>query len=158
MRRPEDKILPLAEALRLREEWAQKGQSLVFTNGCFDVLHAGHVHLLNSAKRMGDILLIGLNSDHSVKRLKGASRPINKEYDRALLLASMEAVDAVVLFKEDTPQNLIEKLLPDVLVKGGDYKEDEIVGAEMVRRHGGEVRIIPFREGYSSTAIIKKLK
>ena len=133
-------------------------QKIVFTNGCFDVLHFGHVHYLLEAKKLGDVLVVGLNSDDSVRRLKGPSRPINGEKERAFVLAALSFVDYVVLFDEDIPENLIKTVRPDVLVKGGDYALDQIVGADFVRQNGGTVTTIPFVEGYSSTQIIEQLK
>lgn len=133
-------------------------QKIVFTNGCFDVLHFGHVHYLLQAKELGDILVVGLNSDDSVRRLKGPSRPINGEKERAFVLAALACVDYVVVFEEDTPKELIETVRPDVLVKGGDYALDQIVGADFVTRTGGSVTTLPFVEGFSSTRIIEQLK
>lgn len=133
-------------------------QKIVFTNGCFDVLHFGHVHYLLEAKKLGDILVVGLNSDDSVRRLKGQTRPINGEKERAFVLASLAFVDYITLFEEDTPGNLIKVVQPDVLVKGGDYTIDQIVGADFVMQNGGTVTTIPFVEGYSSTQIIEQLK
>ena len=133
-------------------------QKIVFTNGCFDVLHFGHVHYLLEAKKLGDILVVGLNSDDSVRRLKGPTRPINGEKERAFVLASLAFVDYITLFEEDTPEKLIKVVQPDVLVKGGDYTIDQIVGAEFVMQNGGTVTTIPFVEGYSSTQIIEQLK
>lgn len=130
---------------------------IVFTNGCFDILHAGHVDYLFNAAQLGDILVVGLNTDNSVKRLKGENRPINKEYDRATLLASLYFVDYVVMFDEDTPLELIKKIKPQVLVKGGDYKVEDVVGADFVKKSGGEVIILPFKDGYSSSSIISKI-
>lgn len=132
-------------------------QKMVFTNGCFDVLHFGHVHYLLQAKALGDILVVGLNSDDSVRRLKGPSRPINGEKERAFVLAALACVDYVVVFEEDTPKELIETVRPDVLVKGGDYTLDQIVGADFVTRNGGTVTTLPFVEGFSSTRIIEQL-
>ena len=132
-------------------------QKIVFTNGCFDVLHFGHVHYLLKAKELGDILVIGLNSDDSVRRLKGPTRPVNGEKERAFVLAALACVDYVVLFGEDTPKELIETVRPDVLVKGGDYDITTIVGADFVQRNGGTVTTIPFVEGFSSTRIIEQL-
>ncbi|MGC9342042.1 MAG: D-glycero-beta-D-manno-heptose 1-phosphate adenylyltransferase [Bacteroidales bacterium] len=131
---------------------------MVFTNGCFDILHKGHIHYLSSASDLGDYLVIGLNSDDSVRRLKGEDRPLQDEESRALILASLSFVDFVILFSEDTPHELIDKLKPDVLVKGGDYKAEEIVGYDLVTSRGGEVKIIDFVEGHSSSGIINKLK
>ena len=133
-------------------------QKIVFTNGCFDVLHFGHVHYLMEAKALGDILVVGLNSDDSVRRLKGPSRPINGEKERAFVLAALSCIDYVVVFEEDTPKKLIETVRPDVLVKGGDYALDQIVGADFVTRNGGTVTTLPFVEGFSSTRIIEQLK
>lgn len=131
-----------------------KNKTMVFTNGCFDIIHAGHVQYLEQAKQLGDILVVGLNSDASVKRLKGANRPINNEDDRAIVLAALESVDYVVLFIEDTPYELIKALQPDVLVKGGDWTADKIVGADIVKAKGGTVLSLPFKDGLSSTNII----
>ena len=133
-------------------------QKIVFTNGCFDVLHFGHVHYLLQAKELGDVLVVGLNSDDSVRRLKGPSRPINGEKERAFVLAALACVDYVVVFEEDTPKELIETVRPDVLVKGGDYALDQIVGADFVTRNGGSVTTLPFVGGFSSTRIIEQLK
>lgn len=141
-----------------RNDFKRHGQKIVFTNGCFDVLHFGHVHYLLQAKKLGDILVIGLNSDDSVRRLKGPRRPINGENERALVLAALVCVDYVTLFEEDTPEELIKVVRPDVLVKGGDYTLDNIVGADFVTQNGGIVTTIPFVEGFSSTRIIEKLK
>ncbi|MDD3859615.1 MAG: D-glycero-beta-D-manno-heptose 1-phosphate adenylyltransferase [Bacteroidales bacterium] len=137
--------------------WKKENKKIVFTNGCFDLIHKGHIEYLARAKNFGDKLIIGLNSDNSVKRLKGEQRPINTQEARALLLASFVFTDAVVVFDEDTPEKIIQLYSPDVLVKGGDYKYNEIVGAEYVTNHGGKVEIIPFVEGYSSTNIIKNI-
>lgn len=135
-----------------------KGRRIVFTNGCFDILHHGHIDILAKAASEGDVLIVGLNSDQSVKRLKGEERPINQETDRALLLASLLLVDAVCIFEEDTPLSLIEMLQPDVLVKGGDYTIDTIVGAAEVQALGGRVVIVPFVEGYATSNIIEQIK
>lgn len=139
-------------------ELKSQGKKIVFTNGCFDILHAGHVTYLSKAAKLGDILVIGLNSDNSVKRLKGESRPLNNENDRALVLSSLEFVDFVVMFSDDTPKSLIEAITPDVLVKGGDYLPENVVGAEHVINCGGKVEIIPLLEGRSTTSIINKMK
>lgn len=133
-------------------------QKIVFTNGCFDVLHYGHVRYLLEAKKLGDILVVGLNSDESVRRLKGPTRPVNGEKERAFVLAALTCIDYVVIFGEDTPKGLIETVIPDVLVKGGDYDLSNIVGADFVTRNGGTVTTIPFVEGFSSTHIIEQLK
>ena len=131
---------------------------LVFTNGCFDLLHAGHVEYLAQAQALGDLLVVGLNSDESVLRMKGAGRPIVPEADRAAVLAGLRSVDVVILFDEDTPLELIGALLPDVLVKGGDYDLDGIVGREVVEEAGGDVRVLPFVDGYSTTDFLNRLK
>ena len=132
------------------------GQKVVFTNGCFDILHKGHTTYLQSASKLGDALIIGLNSDESVNSLKGPGRPINNETDRAEVLLSLGFIDAVVIFNEETPRELISELLPDVLVKGGDYNKNEIAGYSDVEANGGEVKILPFLKGYSTTNILKK--
>ncbi len=134
-----------------------RNKKMVFTNGCFDILHKGHIHYLSEASELGDILVIGLNSDRSVKRIKGKDRPYQDENSRSLVLAALAFVDFVAVFNEDTPFEIIEKLKPGVLVKGGDYKAEEIVGYDTVTSSGGEVVIIDFVEGYSSSAIIRKL-
>jgi rfaE bifunctional protein nucleotidyltransferase chain/domain len=132
------------------------GKTVVFTNGCFDILHPGHIQLLSAAKQQGDILIVGLNTDSSVKLLKGASRPVMDEQSRAIVLAALSVVDYVVLFSEETPLELIREIRPDVLVKGGDYHPDEIVGSAFVRSRGGKIVTIPLLEGFSSTQIIDK--
>ena len=135
-----------------------RSQKLVFTNGCFDLLHRGHVEHLAQARALGDALVVGLNSDASVRRLKGAGRPVVPGADRAAALAALRSVDAVTIFDEDTPLDLIGALLPDVLVKGGDYTPDDIVGADTVVQGGGRVVVIPYVEGYSTTEMIKRLR
>ena len=132
-------------------------KKIVFTNGCFDILHAGHIHSLEQAAAFGDFLIVGLNSDKSINRIKGPDRPFNKEQDRALLLASLMMVDAVVLFEQETPLELIQTLKPDVLVKGGDYTIESIVGAEDVMQNGGKVEIIPLIPGVSTTLIAERI-
>lgn len=139
------------------EEWRGRGERIVFTNGCFDLLHVGHVTYLDQARKLGDRLVVGLNTDASVSALKGPTRPVIREQDRARLLAALEAVDAVVLFEEDTPIRLIELLRPDVLAKGGDYREDQVVGAPEVRAWGGEVALLPIVPGISTSAIVDSL-
>ena len=140
------------------KEWRLSGKKIVFTNGCFDILHRGHIEYLAKAADMGDILIIGLNTDRSVKRLKGESRPVNDQHARALLLAALSFVDAVTLFDEDTPYYLIKTVMPDLLVKGGDYKIEDIVGHDIVEANGGKVVTIPLTEGYSTTKTIGKLR
>ena len=134
-----------------------EGKKIVFTNGCFDLLHVGHIKYLSQAKDLGDILIIGLNSDKSVKKLKGNNRPINSFEDRAKLLAALKSVDLVIKFEEQTPENLIKEIIPDVLVKGGDYDIEEIVGYQTVIDNGGRVKTLSFYEGYSSTNYIDKI-
>lgn len=146
------------EAARLLGAWRLPGKKIAFTNGVFDILHPGHIQSLSHAAREADYLVVGLNSDESTKRLKGEGRPVNDEQSRALLLASLVMVDAVVIFSEDTPLELIKKLLPDVLVKGGDYSIDQIVGAKEVQDAGGRVVINPILEGWSTTTLINKMK
>jgi len=138
--------------------WKFQGEKVVFSNGVFDLLHTGHITYLTKAAKLGGRLVIGLNTDNSVKRLKGPERPVNDENSRALLLAAMFFVDAIVLFDEDTPINLITELQPDILVKGADYTIDRIVGAKEVIDSGGEVKTIDFVDGFSSTSIIQKIK
>ncbi len=150
------KIKSLPEFLEIRRTLLQ-GKKIVFTNGCFDIIHRGHIEYLSDAKTLGDVLVVGLNSDESIKRLKGLKRPINKEEDRALTLSALEIVDFVIIFEEDTPLKLIKAIKPDVLVKGGDWEVNQIVGADIVMREGGEVRSLPYIEGYSSTSIIEKI-
>jgi rfaE bifunctional protein nucleotidyltransferase chain/domain len=153
---PASKILT-RDALYARFGRPRAG-TVVFTNGCFDVLHRGHVEYLAQARAMGDALVVGLNTDDSVRRLKGPSRPVNEQDDRAFVLAGLEAVDAVVLFGEDTPRDLIAGLLPDVLVKGGDYRPDDIVGAREVREAGGRVVVAPLVPGRSTTSILERAR
>jgi len=136
--------------------WKKQGLQVVFTNGCFDILHLGHIDYLEKAKNLGHKLVVGLNSDDSVKRLKGEKRPINPEYARLRMLAALAFVDAVTTFGQDTPQELIETLSPNVLVKGNDYTIDKIVGADFVLKNGGQVLTIDLVEGYSTSNIIKK--
>lgn len=136
----------------------RRGKKIVFTNGCFDIIHVGHVDYLSRARDLGDILVIGLNSDSSVRRLKGRGRPINKEKDRALILSALSFVDYIVIFGDDTPGDLIKKIKPDILVKGGDWKIKEIVGADFVSSYGGRVTTIPFVKGYSTTSVVERMK
>ena len=133
-------------------------KKIVFTNGCFDLLHVGHIRYLAQAKKLGDFLIIGLNSDSSVKELKGEDRPINSFEDRATLLLAIESVDSVIMFEEQTPENLIKDIVPDILVKGGDYNIEDIVGYQTVMQNGGQVKTLSFYDGYSSTNYINKIK
>jgi len=153
-----EKIYSLAIIIEKANQWKKEGKKIVFTNGVFDLLHKGHIFSLTQAAKEGDVLVIGLNSDSSVRRLKGDSRPINDQDSRALLLAALSMVDAVVIFEEDTPLKLITSILPGVLVKGGDYTVDEIAGAKEVVANGGKVVINPILDGFSTTAIIKAIK
>jgi rfaE bifunctional protein nucleotidyltransferase chain/domain len=150
------KIVDFSKIKDLVSNWKKEGNSIVFTNGCFDVLHYGHVSYLAEARDLGDKMIIGLNSDSSVRRLKGETRPINGQHERAVLLSALQFVDAVVIFDEDTPENLINTIAPDFLVKGGDYTIDTIVGADFVMSYGGKVITIPIVENFSSTLIIKR--
>jgi len=147
-----DEITYLVKNLR------KQNKKIVFTNGCFDIIHAGHVQYLQEAKALGDILIIGLNSDASVKRLKGAERPVNNQNDRAIVLSALKSVDYIVVFDEDTPYDLIKQIKPDILVKGGDWPENKIVGHDIVKANGGIVKSLSFRPGNSSTSIIEKMK
>jgi D-beta-D-heptose 7-phosphate kinase/D-beta-D-heptose 1-phosphate adenosyltransferase len=152
-----EKILSRERLLVRVAEWRATGQRIVFTNGCFDLLHVGHITLLEQCRRFGDRLVLGINTDASVQRLKGPSRPIVNQQDRATVLSALASIDAVVLFDEDTPLELIRALQPDVLVKGGDYTEATVVGAELVRAHGGRVEIVPTVKGFSTTGIVNKM-
>ena len=152
------KIATLHEVKLLTSKWKADQLRVVFTNGCFDILHLGHIDYLEKARAMGDKLVVGLNSDDSVRRLKGESRPVNDLYARSRMLAALDFVDAVVSFEEDTPLALIRSLLPDVLIKGNDYTIENIVGADVVIENGGSVETISLVDGYSTTAFINKLK
>lgn len=155
--RIESKLLSREHIQRKANYWRFRQQRIVFTNGCFDILHTGHIHLLSQAAALGDVLVVGLNSDSSVKNLKGKHRPLQNEHTRASVLASLFYVDAVVLFPEPTPLELIQAITPDILVKGGDYSIDKIVGADWVQQQGGKVEIIPLLEGYSTSEIERRL-
>ena len=152
------KILPLKSLKNQVTNWKKTGKKVVFTNGCFDLIHRGHIEALAQTADLGDKLIIGLNSDVSIKKLKGESRPIIDEKSRVILLASLSFVDAIILFSEETPLNLITNLNPNILAKGGDYEINTIVGHEIIRKNGGEVILIPFVEGFSSSNIIDKIK
>lgn len=151
-------IFRLKDFLEVRKELKETNKKLVFTNGCFDILHRGHIEYLNQAKSLGDYLVVGLNSDSSVRKIKGNSRPINNENDRAIVLDSLKVIDGVVIFSEDTPYNIIKEILPDFLVKGGDWSEDEIVGADIVKQAGGKVVSLKYVDDYSTTDTINKLR
>lgn len=148
------KILNLSALLIRLQQVKKESKKIVFTNGCFDILHRGHAAYLREAKKLGDTLIVGLNSDASVKRLKGETRPINTEDDRAYLLESLACVDYVTIFTEDTPYKLLSQIRPDVLVKGGDYQIEDVVGREFAQ----EVKLIPFEEGYSTTGVIERMQ
>lgn len=152
------KITTLSQLQHIIAGWRLTGKTVAFTNGCFDILHEGHIFSLSQAAAEADYLVVGVNSDASVKRLKGPTRPINNENSRALLLAAMVMADAVVIFEEDTPLNLITAIMPDVLVKGGDYTVEQIVGAKEVIANGGRVAINPIVEGFSTTGLIELIK
>ena len=143
---------------KLVEELKKQNKTVVFTNGCFDILHVGHLRYLNEAKKQGDILIVGVNSDASVRRLKGETRPINSEQDRSEMLCGLKAVDYTVIFEEDTPMEIIEFLKPSIHVKGGDYKKEDLPETKIVESYGGEVRILSFVQGKSTTNIVKKIQ
>ena len=148
------KIKSPAVLKRILSSLKQKNKRIAFTNGCFDLLHRGHIEYLKKARSLGDILVIGLNSDASVRRLKGKNRPVTSQNDRAEILANLEFVDFVTIFNEDTPFNLIKKLRPDILVKGADWKRNEIVGKNIVESYGGKVAVVKYLKGYSTTGIL----
>jgi rfaE bifunctional protein nucleotidyltransferase chain/domain len=152
-----DKIVSITDGAKLVTKWKLEGE-VVFTNGCFDILHLGHIDYLEKSKKLGSKLVVGLNTDASVKRLKGPERPLNNEYARARMLAALACTDAIILFDEATPLELITAISPDVLVKGSDYTVDKIVGADFVIEHGGSVKTIDLVEGYSTTGMIEKIK
>ena len=154
----EKNLIKKSELPKLLKKLKRQKQKIIFTNGVFDILHRGHVEYLAKAKSFGDVLILGLNSDASVRRLKGKNRPINKQFDRAIVLLALESVDYVVLFSSDTPLKLIESIKPDVLVKGADYKITEIVGSEFVLSYGGEVKTVKLTKGRSTSNTIKKMK
>lgn len=153
-----NKIKTSDELISLIRQWQESGEEVVFTNGCFDILHLGHIDYLEKSRALGNKLVIGLNSDSSVRRIKGEERPLNNEYSRARILAALSFVDAVVFFSEDTPKELISQLLPDILVKGNDYLAENIVGADIVKANGGRVETISLVDGYSTTNIVEKIK
>jgi len=154
----QSKIIDISNIESHLTYWNLKNQKIVFTNGCFDILHRGHIEYLAQAANHGDVLVIGLNTDNSVKRIKGDSRPVQDQLARAMVLASLQFVSAVIMFDEDTPYELIKRVQPDILIKGSDYKIEDIVGCDIVTSKGGEVVTIDFVEGYSTTSIIEKLK
>jgi D-beta-D-heptose 7-phosphate kinase/D-beta-D-heptose 1-phosphate adenosyltransferase len=152
------KLKNLGELEAIASEARRAGKTVVFTNGCFDLLHRGHVHILREARGKGDILIVGINSDRSVRGIKGPARPILAETDRIELIAAMEMVDYVVLFDESDPRKLIEAIKPNVLAKGGDWGQDGVVGADIVEREGGRVAVIPYLKGFSTTEIIERIR
>jgi D-beta-D-heptose 7-phosphate kinase/D-beta-D-heptose 1-phosphate adenosyltransferase len=152
----DDKIMPRDEACGRVRQWQAEGLRVGFTNGCFDLIHPGHINLLKRARATCDRLVVALNADESVRRLKGPTRPVQSETARALVMASIVCVDIVTLFDEDTPLALIEALRPDVLIKGADYTLDQVVGADLVRRNGGRIVLVPLEEGHSTTSIIAR--
>jgi len=154
----EKKIQSLAEALQTLAQWKAEGQTIVFTNGCFDILHLGHVDYLEKAHKQGDKLVVGLNTDASVRQIKGETRPIVNENSRGRVIAALAFVDLVVLFDESTPKRLIEAVKPDILVKGDDYTVENIVGADFVIANGGHVQTIPLVKGFSTSAIVEKIR
>ena len=152
-----DKLKSLASLVNIISRLKKQGKKVVFTNGCFDIIHVGHIDYLLKARKRGDILVIGLNSDASVRRLKGKGRPINREGDRAKVLSALYFVDYVTIFNEDHPELLVRKLKPNIMVKGGDWKGREVAGADFVRSLGGRLVIVPLVQGYSTTAVVKKI-
>ena len=153
-----EKIVSQDQALKELKTWREKNKKIVFTNGCFDIIHPGHIDYLSQARDLGDILVLGLNTDQSVRLLnKGSNRPINDERTRAYVLAGLASVDLIVFFDEETPYNLIKLLQPNVLVKGKDYEVEKIIGFDILKENGGEVITIPFLEGYSTSRLIKKI-
>lgn len=154
----DSKVMDLKQLLSRVAAWRVTGKTIAFTNGCFDILHEGHIFSLNAAAKEADYLIVGVNSDNSVKKLKGPERPVNNEHSRSLILANLAVIDAVIVFNEDTPHTLITNILPDVLVKGGDYTVEQIVGSKEVIANGGRVVINPIVEGFSTTGIITHIK
>lgn len=152
-----EKIISREQARQMTRRLQAEGRKVVFTNGCFDILHVGHIELLEAARRLGDVLIVGINSDASVRRLKGPHRPVTGETDRARILAALAVVDFVVVFGEDTPQELIGEIIPDILVKGGDYNLDTIIGRDIVESHGGQIVVFPLVQGKSTSDLINKL-
>ena len=154
----ESKVLDITAAQTIIQNWQTNGFEIVFTNGCFDLLHYGHVRYLAEARALGDKLIVGLNSTASVRRLKGNHRPINDELTRQTVLAALQSVDLVIVFESDTPYDLIDILKPDILVKGGDWQPNQIVGSELVLERGGQILSLPFQDGYSTTNLETKIK
>lgn len=155
--KPSGKIKSAPRLLETLKGLRSRGKKIVFTNGCFDIIHVGHVDYLSKARQKGDVLVIGLNSDASVRRLKGNGRPINREESRAKVLSALSFVDYVTIFNEDTPDRIIRSIAPDILVKGGDWKIEDIVGADFVKSRGGRVVTVPFVKGHSTTSLLNKI-
>jgi rfaE bifunctional protein nucleotidyltransferase chain/domain len=151
------KIYPLSELVKIRKSLQREGRKVVFSNGCFDLIHSGHVHVFKQAKKLGDVFIVAVNDDRSIKRIKGNSRPIFPLVERLEILEAIEYIDYLIPFSEETPQNVISTLLPDVLVKGEDWKRDEVVGRKEVEEAGGEVVLVPLYEGQSTTSILEKI-
>jgi rfaE bifunctional protein nucleotidyltransferase chain/domain len=158
MRKLESKVVPLKDVSKLAEKWRAEGKRIVTTNGCFDLLHLGHIRYLQEARSLGDVLLVGLNSDKSVKGLKGENRPLFPENIRALQLAGLESVDCVTIFSEPTPEELLQLVRPAVHVKGGDYRPEDLPEKKVVEKHGGKVHCVSLVEGFSTTKILERLK
>jgi rfaE bifunctional protein nucleotidyltransferase chain/domain len=152
------KIIPIGKELPSLSLWKEQREQIVFTNGCFDIIHRGHVDYLARAASLGSKMIIGLNTDNSIRRIKGNSRPVTDEYSRAFILGAFTFIDSVILFDEDTPYNLIQYIQPDILVKGSDYKEEDIVGADIVKTKGGKIVTMDFVPGFSSSTIIDKIR
>ncbi|MFL2574493.1 MAG: D-glycero-beta-D-manno-heptose 1-phosphate adenylyltransferase [Flavobacteriales bacterium] len=152
------KIFNIKDLSQIIKKWRLNGDKIIFTNGCFDLIHLGHLEILARSADLGDKLIVGINSDMSIKKIKGNSRPIIEEESRVKQLAAIEFIDAVILFNEDTPYNLIKVIKPDVLTKGGDYKKNDIVGNELINKEQGDVVIIPLTQGFSTTSILEKIK
>ena len=152
------KIFNIKDLSQIIKKWRFNGDKIIFTNGCFDLIHLGHLEILARSADLGDKLIVGINSDMSIKKIKGNSRPIIKEDSRAKQLAAIEFIDAVILFNEDTPYDLISFINPDIITKGGDYKKNDVIGKELMNKKAGEVVIIPLTQGYSTTSILEKIK
>lgn len=153
----QDKIKSQSKLIKIIDALKRQGKKIAFTNGCFDILHYGHIKYLKEAKGKADILVVGLNSDSSVRKIKGKNRPINKQLDRAGMLSALQAVDFVAIFNAETPLKLIKLIRPDALIKGGDWKLDEIAGADFVKAHSGKVLTIPYLKGYSTSKLIERI-
>ena len=153
-----DKLKSLDELERLTSQAKACGKRIVFTNGCFDILHPGHLHVLREARALGDLLIVAINSDQSVKQLKGPARPVMPEAQRAELIAALEMVDYVIVFEEPDPSHLIAAIRPDILAKGGDYSRDTVVGADLIEQSGGRVAVIPYLKGFSTSEIIERIR